>query len=227
MNRRGGPPSQLPTLTEVVGDAAPPPGFVASTSGARLLDETNHAESAGDLVKGQAQGVVVGGELHPGARGPFDRRIGAATAPVDGAEAGAPPIRQALTRKPRAPLAAPSVGAGRQLPLLAAAIDSVPAAGDPPAVQGAPEFGLGADIFENAGQTPAELADDQLVRAVLQDLQRHVDLMLEYRLRASLTPVLTQMADNLVRELRQELASTLRDVVKRAVSQELVRRRKR
>jgi hypothetical protein len=65
------------------------------------------------------------------------------------------------------------------------------------------------------------------VRAVLQDLQRHVDLMLEYRLRASLAPLLTQLADNLVRELRQELVLTLRDVVKRAVNQELLRRRKR
>lgn len=228
MNRRGGPPSQLPTLTEVVGDAAPPPGFVASTSGARLLDEASRAESSGDTVKDQAQGGLVAPELRPGVRGPADRRIGAAATLVEGAEGGVPPIRQALTRKPRPPLGAtPSTVAGSQLPLLAAVVDTLPAAVDTSAAQGAAEFGLGADIFEGAGQTSAELADDQLVRAVLQDLQRHVDLMLEYRLRASLTPVLTQMADNLVRELRQELASTLRDVVKRAVSQELVRRRKR
>jgi hypothetical protein len=69
--------------------------------------------------------------------------------------------------------------------------------------------------------------EDEIARAVLNDLQRHVDLMLEYRLRASLTPLLTQVADSLVRELKQELALTLRDVVKRAVNQEVLRRRRR
>ncbi|MEY4747898.1 MAG: hypothetical protein RIQ60_112 [Pseudomonadota bacterium] len=77
------------------------------------------------------------------------------------------------------------------------------------------------------GPPDGEPGEEQLVRAVLQDVQRHVDLMLEYRLRASLTPLLTQLADTLVRELRQELSETLHDVVKRSVNQELVRRRKR
>jgi hypothetical protein len=236
MNRRGGPPSQLPTLTEVVGDAAPPPGFVTSTSGARLLDEALRDAPIGEAGKDPTSGAMAAADLRTGVRIDVrtdvrvgaDRRTGLAASPADIAAVGAPPIRQALTRKPRAPLVSTQpAGAGSQLPLLGVPFDAVHVSLDAAPASGAGEPGLGADIFEGAGQSSVEAGDDQLVRAVLQDLQRHVDLMLEYRLRASLTPVLTQMADSLVRELRQELASTLRDVVKRAVSQELVRRRKR
>jgi hypothetical protein len=65
---------------------------------------------------------------------------------------------------------------------------------------------------------------DELVARVLAQVQRQVDLMLDYRLRESLTPVLSRLADALVREARAELASTLRDVVARAVTEELARR---
>jgi hypothetical protein len=67
--------------------------------------------------------------------------------------------------------------------------------------------------------------EERIVQHVLIDLQRQVDLMLEYRLRETLTPMLNRVADNLVREIRSELASTLRDVVARAVAQELARHR--
>lgn len=75
----------------------------------------------------------------------------------------------------------------------------------------------------------AELANDEerLVGNVLADLQRHADLMLEYRLREAIDPVLARLADGLVRELREDLAATLRDVITRAVSQELARQRGR
>ena len=56
-------------------------------------------------------------------------------------------------------------------------------------------------------------------------LQRQVDLMLEYRLREVLTPLLARAADNVVRDARSQLASTLRDMVERAVADELARRR--
>ena len=57
------------------------------------------------------------------------------------------------------------------------------------------------------------------------DLHRQIDLMLDYRLREVLTPLLTRAADSIVREARVELASTLRDVVARVVAQELARHR--
>lgn len=71
------------------------------------------------------------------------------------------------------------------------------------------------------------MADEQLVQGVLIEVQRQVELMLDYRLREVLTPLLTRAADGIVRDARAELASTLRDVVARAVAQELARHRTR
>lgn len=70
--------------------------------------------------------------------------------------------------------------------------------------------------------TPA-LSEDQIVQRVLLDLQRQIDLMLEYRVREALIPALTRATDALVLEARNELASTLRDVVSRSVAHELAR----
>lgn len=71
-----------------------------------------------------------------------------------------------------------------------------------------------------AAQMP-ETSEDQLVERILADIQRQVDMALEHRLREKLAPALTRLTDALVRESRAELASTLRDVVARAVAQEL------
>jgi hypothetical protein len=67
----------------------------------------------------------------------------------------------------------------------------------------------------------------ELVQRVLADVQRQIDLMLEYRLREALSPALARLSEALVHEVRDELASTLRDVVARAVAQELSRHRLR
>jgi hypothetical protein len=83
-----------------------------------------------------------------------------------------------------------------------------------------------ADLVLN-GAPASRSADEQLIQSVLVEVQRQVDLMLEYRLREALTPLLTRAADNLVREARAELASSLRDAVARAVAQELARHRVR
>jgi hypothetical protein len=85
---------------------------------------------------------------------------------------------------------------------------------------------------ENQGlEPPAFLlepeGEDQIIHRVLADLQRQIDLMLEYRLRETLSPALARMADQLIRDTRVELAATLRDVVARAVAQELARLRGR
>ena len=68
-------------------------------------------------------------------------------------------------------------------------------------------------------------SEAQLVQRVLADLQRQTDLMLDYRLREVLTPLLARATDNLIREARGELATTLRDMVARAVAQEMARHR--
>jgi hypothetical protein len=66
-----------------------------------------------------------------------------------------------------------------------------------------------------------------VARRVLEEVQRQIDLMLEYRLREALGPLLARLSDTLIREARDELASTLRDVVARAVAQEVERHRGR
>ena len=72
-----------------------------------------------------------------------------------------------------------------------------------------------------------EPSEGELVARVLADMQRQLDLMLESRVREALSPALTRLTDALLREVRAELASTLRDVVQRAVAQELSRHRTR
>ena len=69
--------------------------------------------------------------------------------------------------------------------------------------------------------------ESELTARVLEQVQRQIDLMIEYRMREALTPLLARATDALVRDARTELASTLREVVGRAVAQELARHRNR
>jgi hypothetical protein len=95
-----------------------------------------------------------------------------------------------------------------------------------------PPFDAAPEHESHAGAAPSAVEvhgidENQLIERVLSDLQRQVELMLEYRLREVLTPALTRATDALMRDARVELASTLRDVVARAVAQELSRHRGR
>lgn len=74
---------------------------------------------------------------------------------------------------------------------------------------------------------PPTMTDEQIVQRVMTELQHQIDLILEYRLRETLTPLLVRAADNVVRDARNELASTLRDLVATVVAQELTRHRQR
>ena len=100
---------------------------------------------------------------------------------------------------------------------------AVPASASDSAVSGSQAPG----VAPPAAQAPSPITDEALVQSVLNDLQRQLDLMLEYRLREALTPLLARATDQLAREARNELASTLRDMVERAVAQELARHRNR
>jgi hypothetical protein len=84
-----------------------------------------------------------------------------------------------------------------------------------------------AASLESPATATTAVSEDALIQQVYGDLQRQVELMLEYRLREALAPMLTRAADSIVRDARNELASTLRDVVARAVAQELSRHRPR
>ena len=81
------------------------------------------------------------------------------------------------------------------------------------------------EVVDVAAPVRAPPSEDELRRAILADIQRQVDLMLEVRLREALAPALARLTDALVRDARGELASSLRDIVARAVAQELSRHR--
>jgi len=81
-----------------------------------------------------------------------------------------------------------------------------------------------------AGADPAgpPLIDEaMLAQRVLADLDKQLDLMFEHRLRETLSPVLARMTDTLVREMRNQVAASLREMVARAVALELDRLQRR
>lgn len=121
----------------------------------------------------------------------------------------------------------------RQVPTLTEVVDV--SKSKPPAAVTVPDpvvpapapVGRVATAVSPAGVALPAINEDALVQRVLVDVQRQVDLMLEHRLRESLAPALTRLTDSLVREVRNDLASTLREVVAKAVAQEITRLRGR
>ncbi|HZE91036.1 MAG TPA: hypothetical protein VE029_04885 [Rhizobacter sp.] len=90
----------------------------------------------------------------------------------------------------------------------------------PPGYESGPQ---GAGGPETVFMSPAQVNEQMMVERVLSDLEKQVDLMFEHRLRETLAPSLSRIADMLVRETRNELALTLREMVARAVAAELAR----
>jgi hypothetical protein len=71
---------------------------------------------------------------------------------------------------------------------------------------------------DGAAATPAPAGTD-LVAQVLAALEPRVGALLETRLREALAPALARAADGLIRDVRAELAPTLRSLVEEAVAQ--------
>ena len=114
------------------------------------------------------------------------------------------------------------------------AAPAVPAAASVPVPSATPEPALPLPT-PAAAVTPADtpaappmeasLDAHAIEEEVLAELAQRIDLMFEYRLREALAPTLARAADLLIREAREEVALTLRDVVSRAVAQQIARRR--
>jgi hypothetical protein len=98
--------------------------------------------------------------------------------------------------------------------------------GLPVASAGAPTAASLSPSPSASGLNEAAL-EVQISQRVMADLQRQIDGMLEYRLRETLAPILARTSEALVRELRQELSKTMKDVVARSVAQEMARQRSR
>lgn len=88
--------------------------------------------------------------------------------------------------------------------------------------------GAETPVDAEAGQRPGAfpfVSENELTERILADLQRQVEVVLEYRVREVLTPILTRAADTVVRDARNELSRSLRELVARSVAQELLRQR--
>ncbi|MBI2732387.1 MAG: hypothetical protein HYX44_03465 [Aquabacterium sp.] len=72
-----------------------------------------------------------------------------------------------------------------------------------------------------------EISEAQLAQRVMGDVQRQIDGMLDFRLREAIGPVLARHTEALVKDLREELNRTMRDVVTRSVAQEMAKLRQR
>ncbi len=82
---------------------------------------------------------------------------------------------------------------------------------------------------EDAVDTPAaDLAFDAgahlaLTENVLRSIQKEVDAVLDQRLKDALVPILARCAESMMQALREDLASTLHEIVSSAVAGELNR----
>ncbi|MBA4108875.1 MAG: hypothetical protein C0487_04695 [Leptothrix sp. (in: Bacteria)] len=115
-------------------------------------------------------------------------------------------------------------------PLLTPDIDFAPAPLPVPEVVVSSSMVPLASIPHVAPYTPVEALDPevseaQLSQRILTDVQRQIDSMLEFRLRESMQPLLAQFTETLMQDLRDELSRTMRDVVTRAVAQEVAKLR--
>jgi hypothetical protein len=102
---------------------------------------------------------------------------------------------------------------------------AAPAAAADPGTASAGTFASAVDPALGVSPASALPSEAELVERILEDLQQQVDLVVEYRIRERLTPILERAGDALVREARTELARSLREVVARAVASEMRRQR--
>lgn len=130
-----------------------------------------------------------------------------------------------MSTKPAPPTRVPTLTEVVTMPGAAPAGQVADAAATPARPRTAATTAAAPFVERRANWPP--LQEDQIVERVFGDLQRQVDLMLETRIKETLSPALTRATDQLVRDVRNELASTLRDVVARAVAHEIARHRGR
>ena len=109
------------------------------------------------------------------------------------------------------------------LPVLGEVVAS-PLGPQPPAPAPTPAHAPAPVLQESV---PPAITEAQLAHRVLSDVQRQVDGMLEFRLKEAMAPVLARHTEAIVRDLRDELNRTLKDVVARSVAQELAKLRQR
>ena len=154
---------------------------------------------------------------------------------VQGQQAAAQPARTAAQPVVNPPAVTPFASNRPPVPL-----DTLPVLGEVVASPAVPRPATSAPVAAPPVAQPTSAApatapeaappaftEAQLAHRVLSDVQRQVDGMLEFRLKEAMAPVLARHTEAIVRDLRDELNRTLKDVVARSVAQELAKLRQR
>lgn len=154
---------------------------------------------------------------------PHPAQVPTLTEVIDPRSQGQASPAQPVSARPPVPLDA--------LPVLGEVVDTeaVPPAVRPQPVQVTPVPVTPAAPAPAPAPSPAmpAVTEAQLAHRVLSDVQRQVDSMLEFRLKEAMGPLLARHTEAIVRDLRDELNKTLKDVVARSVAQELAKLRQR
>lgn len=204
MNQGAQPnPAQVPTLTEVIELLSPAPVRDAGLGAAPRPD----APAAGSAA---AAPIVTGGLP---ASQPAQAWVPMTTVVV--------PSLESVPKPPPVTVA--------ELPVLQDAVASIAL----PVAQAPVQVAMPALAHPAAAPAAAveplapEVSEAQLAQRVFSDVQRQIDGMLDFRLREAIGPVLARHSEALIRDLREELNRTMRDVVARSVAQEMAKRRQR
>jgi hypothetical protein len=99
------------------------------------------------------------------------------------------------------------------------------AAGLAPGAAAQPAGQAAASVPATPGVSLQDAQD--IADVVLAGLEKQIDHLLDQRVQESLAPAFERLCEGLVQSVRDDLANTLRDVVARAVAQELARRQGR
>lgn len=119
----------------------------------------------------------------------------------------------------------PEPPAPQRVPTLTEVVRDVPAPGsDAPASSEAP-LRIESDLAPAPLLASALLQEARIAEQVLVRLQPQIDVLFEHRMRDALAPHLTRLTTALADEARRQLATVLREVVARAVAEEVARHR--
>ena len=211
-------PAQVPTLTEVIELLSPSPV---------RDDGLNNLPRPAAPNQGSPEGapIVTGGLMASQQRESWSPMT---TVVVPSLETARNPVMVALADLPvlnavvaePAPVMAPAPAP--VAPVAAPVAASVPEHVMPPAAS--PQVAAAPALTE---PVLPEINETQLAQRVLTDVQRQIDSMLDFRLKEAMGPILAKHSEALVRDLREELSRTMRDVVARSVTQEISKLRQR
>jgi hypothetical protein len=126
----------------------------------------------------------------------------------------APPQGNPVTPEPPPP---------QRVPTLTEVVRDVPAAVEAGAVE--LPLRVESDLAPAPLLASALVQEARIAEQVLVRLQPQIDVLFEHRMRDALAPALTRLTTALADEARKQLAAVLREVVARAVAEEVARHR--